>query len=78
MENVFVLFYTLFMKLLNYSQMVYAFLFETHTLGFEGIEIGGVRFLDFSIDINLFGMIGSTALITILILYLVKTFIPVA
>ena len=62
--------------LLSWSGIIMDFLFQSQTLGFEGITILGAHILDFSITFIPFYAIGGGTAVTFLLLYLGKLFIP--
>lgn len=79
-DNIFTFLYELFYSLLKYSTYAWDFLFTTHNIGLQFIDnpFGDGYLIDISFPLNIFGVIASGGFVVFLLLWLVKTFIPVA
>ena len=71
--------FDLFDMLLKLSVRIYDFLFTKQTIGLETIDLGLFKLdVDWSISFVPFWSLGGAVVITMITLYLIKTFIPIA
>lgn len=77
-NNIFTFLYDLFYTLLKFATYAWEFLFTTHELGVKLMKVGDTYLIDFTMPFNIFSLIAGGGFVVFLLLYLVKTFIPVA
>lgn len=66
----------LFDGIVNLSTTIWDFLFQNHTIGFEGFEILGVQLFNFTVNLNIMQMMFSGGIVVFLLLSLAKKYIP--